>query len=470
MSRALRALSRSTLVGALAVSAFAASDAQAEVVRRALVVGHNDGGLDLETLQYAEKDAHRVAETLIDLGGFNPEDVVVLDSPTVGELSQWLEAFATASGQEEEELFFFYYSGHADAAGLRLGESRYRFETLREDITRIDAEVRLGVLDACQSGAITSSKGAQVVDPFLGTSLSSTGEVWITASSASERAQESDRLAGSFFTHHLVTGLRGAADNGDGVVSLNEAYSYAYERTVTSTDGTLAGTQHPVYETHLKGQGELPLTRLTHDDARVTLKPGFGGHILVLTDPGKQLVAELHKSPDEQIVLALPPGRYMLRRRDGDQVYEMRLKLSGNLDFRIDQRWGQGVLEVASAKGTIVDSEVPVGEMTGWKESVEAIAPMTPGEKLDSFLAAKREQRLSFMEWAEQQRDYNEAARAAVNERMAVVRADYDKRGEIATVRDLNAHRRKIKEELREEASRLGIEGEQVPEAEQPTP
>lgn len=464
MSRTIRAAFGALLALGTTLAALASTPAQAEVVRRALIVGHNDGGLDLEPLQYAEADARKMARTLIDLGGFASEDVVVLESPSVGELSQWLDAFAEASGNEDEELFFFYYSGHADAAGLRLGQGQYRFETLRDDIERVDAEVRLGVLDACQSGAITKTKGAKVVDPFLGNTLTSTGEVWITASSADERAQESDRLGGSFFTHHLITGLRGAADDGDGVVSLSEAYSYAYESTVTSTDGTLAGTQHPEYNYQLSGQGDLPLTRLTHNDARVTMKPGFGGHILILARPSNQLVAELHKVHDEQMVLALPPGRYLLRRRDGDLIYEMELKLSGNLDFRIDDRWGQGVLEVASAKGTIVDDTIPVGAMVGWQESVEVVAPMTPGEKLDDFLVKRSEQRLSFFEWAEQQRDHNEVARAAVAERMDVVRAEYDALGEVATVRSLNAHRRQIREELRASADVLAVKGERVPE------
>ena len=142
----------------------------------------------------------------------------------------------------------------------------------------------------------------------------------------------------------------------------------------------------------------------------------------------------------------------------------MELKLSGNLDFRIDNRWGQGVLEVASAKGTVVDDTIPVGAVVGWQESVKVVAPMTPGEKLDDFLVKHREQRLSFMDWAELQRDHNELARAAVTEKMDGVRAEYDSRGEVATVRSLQAHRRQIKAELRSSAKLLAVKGEQAPQ------
>ena len=34
----------------------------------------------------------------------------------------------------------------------------------------------------------------------------------LTSSSADEDAQESDAIAGSYFSHHLVSGLRGSAD------------------------------------------------------------------------------------------------------------------------------------------------------------------------------------------------------------------------------------------------------------------
>lgn len=52
-------------------------------------------------------------------------------------------------------------------------------------------------------------------------------------------AHESDRLRSSFFSHHLITGLRGAADaDGDERVALSEAYDYAYRQTLRSSGQT----------------------------------------------------------------------------------------------------------------------------------------------------------------------------------------------------------------------------------------
>src|SRR5205823_5089889 len=62
--------------------------------------------------------------------------------------------------------------------------------------------------------------------------LASTGYVFLTSSAGDELALESPEIHGSFFTHHLISGMLGQADvSGDHRVSLAEAYEYAYART-----------------------------------------------------------------------------------------------------------------------------------------------------------------------------------------------------------------------------------------------
>ena len=82
------------------------------------------------------------------------------------------------------------------------------------------------------------------------------GYAFLTSSSENEAAQESERLRGSFFTHALLTGLRGAADvSGDGKVTLNEAYQFAFNETLVQTTPTQAGAQHPAYDIKMAGTG-----------------------------------------------------------------------------------------------------------------------------------------------------------------------------------------------------------------------
>ena len=53
-----------------------------------------------------------------------------------------------------------------------------------------------------------------------------------------EEAHESELLRSSFFTHHWIAGLRGAADrDADGLVTLGEAFDYAKGLTVRDSHG-----------------------------------------------------------------------------------------------------------------------------------------------------------------------------------------------------------------------------------------
>ena len=83
----------------------------------------------------------------------------------------------------------------------------------------------------------------------------------LTSSAADEDSQEADRIGGSYFSHHLASGLLGDADrSGDGRVSLAEAYAYAYARTVADTAESAAGAQHPTFSYELAGNGDVVLT------------------------------------------------------------------------------------------------------------------------------------------------------------------------------------------------------------------
>jgi hypothetical protein len=67
------------------------------------------------------------------------------------------------------------------------------------------------------------------------------------------------QLKNSVFTHYLLEGLRGKADKDhDGVVTLNEAYEYAYSRTKDQTEGR----QHPQIEGKMVGAFPLSFVGL----------------------------------------------------------------------------------------------------------------------------------------------------------------------------------------------------------------
>ncbi|MEZ4238669.1 MAG: caspase family protein [Myxococcota bacterium] len=332
--------------------------AQAGQVRHALVVGANDGGGVLEPLRYAESDAERMARVLVELGDFDDQLVTVLFRPTADQLRKALAQHAAIAEQYDDDLFLFYYSGHADGTGLRLGDQRYYFEVLEHDLSAVDSDVRLGILDACRSGSVIRLKGATVSDSLFSVQSGlAEGEAWLTASAADELAQESEDLRGGFFTHYLLSGMRGAADTGDGVVDLNELYRYTFDRVVDSTGRTGAGAQHPRFDYQLAGTGVLGLTDIRNASALLVLPAGEAGQVGIFKLPEKTQLAEFSKAEDRQMQIAVPPGTYLVRRRYQDATYEATLGVREGAQFKVEE-WGRPVMELGVARGERVDALV----------------------------------------------------------------------------------------------------------------
>lgn len=293
----------------------AASVAHAAATRRvALLVGANDGGADRVRLRYAIDDARALGKVLGELGGIAPADLRALPEPTRDDLVAALkgEARRLAAMQGRIE-FVFYYSGHSDEQGLLLQGERLKYADLRALINQLPATVRIAIVDACASGALTRAKGGVRRAPFLlDESNAVAGSAILTSASADEAAQESDRIRGSFFTHALLSGLRGAADrSGDGRVTLTEAYQFAYAETLSHTETTRIGAQHPNYDLRLSGRGEVVLTDVRGTAAGMLFASDIDGRLAVRDGDGV-LIAELTKRRGRAMELGLPAGKYRI--------------------------------------------------------------------------------------------------------------------------------------------------------------
>jgi hypothetical protein len=311
------------IVAALALLGIAEG---AEPLRRhALLVGANDGGPGRPTLRYAHRDAEAMADVLTTLGGVTYADRVVLYDPTPAEIGSAIDALAAdvANDKGRTEVVF-YYSGHSDEQGLLLGGQPLPYRALRDQLESIPADVRLAILDSCASGALIRAKGGSPVPGFMVDESNTVGGfAYITSSSEDEVAQEGDRVGGSFFTHYLATGLRGAADfSGDGRVTLDEVYSFAHEETLARTERTQYGPQHAARDTQLSGTGDLVLTDLGLTSATLVLAEDLNGLALVRDSRGR-LVAELDKSIGREVQLGLSEGTYDLTLVAADTGYAL---------------------------------------------------------------------------------------------------------------------------------------------------
>ncbi|MCY1040649.1 caspase family protein [Corallococcus sp. bb12-1] len=303
--------------------------AEAVAVRRlALLVGVNDGGPERVKLRYADTDARAFSQVLSELGGVLPQDRVLLtDVDRAGVLDGFervrkLAEGAKASGARRVEVLL-YYSGHSDEEGLLLKGQRMDYGELRRALQGLPADVRIAVLDSCASGAFARRKGGVARPAFLvDSAIQVKGHAILTSSSADEASQESDRLGGSFFTHHLVSGLRGAADvTHDGRVTLTEAYQFAFHETLARTERTQGGAQHPNYDIELAGTGDLVMTDLRATTAGLLLTEPLEGRLYVRDAVGT-LVVEVQKVSGRSTELGLAPGAYRARRELGGSVSE----------------------------------------------------------------------------------------------------------------------------------------------------
>jgi uncharacterized caspase-like protein len=338
------------------LAAPAAVVAASPIATYALVVGSNTGGPGQTELRYAEDDARRVGDVLVELGGYSRAQVDVAVHPTSEQLRGRLAELASrvqadvAAGRQAR--VFFYYSGHARAAAIDLGSEELPLAELRARLFAVPATLTIVVLDACQSGAFARVKGAAPAADFSTSSrehLDASGVAVLASSSATELSQESEELHSSYFTHHLLVGLRGAGDaNGDGQVSIDEAYRYAYHQTLLATAQTAVGGQHVTFEAELKGHGEVPLSFPRAATAAIALPARLEGQALVEDKRAHVVVAELYKAKGAPVRIAVAPGDYAVIVRSGTTVSRCDVDAYGEIDL---DRCRREVAAVAATKG-----------------------------------------------------------------------------------------------------------------------
>lgn len=311
------------LVVTVAAAVLLAPSVAVAEARYALIVGSNPGWSQDRPLRYAENDAERIRDVLVSYGGFSPERVTMMRDPSTADLRAALRKLAsTARDGADDTLVFVYYSGHADDKFLHLRGQPISHKELQDTLRAMPATIKLGVIDACKSGAVTHKGGGQAEEFVVDVAAPRlSGMVLLSSSGADELSQESRALTGSVFTHHLVSGLRGAADEDDDKqVTIGEAYHYAYTRTrATTASGAIR--QRPAFRYELSGQGELVLTTLKSNKNVAAIVPkGEAQKYVVLDNNEWRVIAEATAEKARDIVVALSPGKYKVKKVHDDHL------------------------------------------------------------------------------------------------------------------------------------------------------
>ncbi len=297
----------------LAVSAHAQSPEH----RFGLFVGANEGGEGTRPLFSAPRDARRLHDVFVRLGGVKPDDAMLLldgaaDDVTtaLGELERRAR---DAKARGERTTLLFFYSGHAKDGALRLGRDKLALEALKARLAAAPADLRIAVFDTCRSsGAAPPARPGRPPPSFeveTGASRQAPGLTLVTSSAADERDQESEFIDGSVFSYHLATGLLGSADTrGVGRVTLSEALAYAFERTAGSP-----------FAFELGAEGAQVLTEVIAQGEGLLIASGAAPGVYFAVEERGVVAAETSKAGTDRF-LALAPGRYTLKRRLGDRL------------------------------------------------------------------------------------------------------------------------------------------------------
>jgi hypothetical protein len=304
-----------------------------DTIRRfAIVIGANDGGPKRTKLQYAVSDANSMLKVLHEMGGVLPEDSLLLVEPDrknfLSSIKNFKDKINKSKSSSKRVEAIFYYSGHSDEEAILLGKEKISYKDIKDYIDSLPVDVRIAILDSCSSGAFTRIKGGKMRTPFLvDTSYSMKGYAFMTSSSMDEASQESDRIRGSFFTHYLVSGLRGAADmTQDGRITLTEAYQYAYSETLAGTEKSLSGPQHPNYNIQMSGMGDVVMTDIRKSSAIMILSEDLSGRLFI-RDKNDNLVCELKKPAGRTMQFGLEHGSYTIINIKDGNLYKAEVSL-----------------------------------------------------------------------------------------------------------------------------------------------
>jgi hypothetical protein len=231
----------------------------------AVVIGISDYRADGLNLRYADRDAEAIRDFLIEKGGFRPERVRFLSNQRATHEGVRTALFSFLAATQPEDMVLIFLAGHGvqdpvnpdnyfflahDSEPTNLGGTAIPMWDLGNvmDYT-IRAQRILIFADTCHSGAALDRGGAKdgknlnFFNKYLEVLARKKGRLVLTASQAHENSLETTKLGHGVFTHSILAGLAGAADDNpaDGVVTAGELVDYVKAQVPEET----AGEQHP---------------------------------------------------------------------------------------------------------------------------------------------------------------------------------------------------------------------------------
>lgn len=225
--------------------------------RVGLVIGNNYPNSD-KKLRFAVADALAMKEVLLnkDICGF--DEVIDLVDRTSKEALVKVE---TILKRVDSDLVFIYFSGHGkkdfendlcllfnDTEEDALLATSLTFDFINKCRRYPSRKSVIIILDCCYSGAAGTRDTSDVIEALKKHSGSGTIILTSTGLTGSPAAREEEKFGHGVFTNYLIEGLeKGYADKGNGYISIEELYDYAFKKTKSE------GYQSPKKEGNIEG-------------------------------------------------------------------------------------------------------------------------------------------------------------------------------------------------------------------------
>lgn len=206
----------------------------------AVVIGVADYS-HMPALKYTDDDAYRIYAFLKSPQGGALEDEqirILIDESATKEniITSMKDVFGKAG---PNDLVVMYYSGHGlKGSFLPIDFDGFNNKLLHDEVNEIlnnsQAKFKLCIADACHSGSLMAMKSAAVdnlLNKYYQTlAQSEPGTALIMSSKSDETSLESSGLRQGVFSHFLIRGMKGEADNnGNQIVSIQELFNYINE-------------------------------------------------------------------------------------------------------------------------------------------------------------------------------------------------------------------------------------------------
>jgi hypothetical protein len=238
----------------------------------AVIVGiRNYSNPDIPDVDYAINDAKVIKEYLKNALGYSEENIIYLQNPSKGELEAVFGTYSNPKGKLYNYVragksdILVYYSGHGapdiddkkaylvpyDGDPFYIEINGYPLEVLYENISKIPAEEKTVIIEACFSGNTHKGMLFDGISPLSVTPIGEkeyTGINIFSAGAAGEVAGWYPKNRHGLFTYFLLKGIRGEADkNQDHRITYGEMEDYLGENVPYYARRLYGSEQHPVF-------------------------------------------------------------------------------------------------------------------------------------------------------------------------------------------------------------------------------